>query len=247
MHVEAAKVGSFFSMIPGAFVYPFKNGGWLILVCATLFLGLIDFLTKASKFGGLMLFMRTLMLQVIFLGYMFAYMQNIIQTTARGDESEVSLPDITNFLEDILVPCGQFLVTILFSFAPLLAVIIWYFNGGGEIAGTAVLPAIILGCLYFPMGFLAVAMFDTVTALNPMLVVPSIIKVALQYLTACVLLGIVFLIRGFGAKVLALIIPIMFVPDIISSFVGIYFLTVQCRILGLLYLTNRPTLGWFKR
>jgi hypothetical protein len=247
VHVEAAKVGSFFSMIPEAFAYPFKNGGWLILVCATLFLGLLDFLASASKFGGLMLFMRTLMLQVIFLGYLFAYMQSIIQNTARGDESEPSLPDITNFLEDILIPCGQFLATILFSFAPVLAVITWYFNGGAELAGTAVLPSIILGCLYFPMGFLAVAMFDTVTALNPMLVVPSIMKVSLQYLTACLLLGLVVLIRAFGAKLLRLIIPVMFVPDIISSFVGIYFLTVQCRILGLLYLTNRQRLGWFKR
>ncbi len=247
VHIEAAKTGSFFSLLPGAFAFPFKNGGWLILICATLFLGVVDFLSKASKFGGLMLLMRTLMLHVIFLGYMFAYMQNIIQNTARGDESEASLPDITNFLEDILIPCGQLLATVLFSFGLVFAAIIWSFNGGGDAAGMAILPAIILGCLYFPMAFLAVAMFDTVTALNPMLVVPSIIKVPLQYLTACVLLGIVFVVRGFGDQVLKSFIPIMFVPDIISSFVGIYFLTVQCRILGLLYFTNRPTLGWFKR
>lgn len=258
VHVEASKIGSFYSMLPGAFAFPFKHGGWMVLICGTLFLGFVDFLRSAAKFGGIFLIVRTLALQIIFLGYMFAYMQNVIQVTARGDESEASLPDISNFVEDILVPCLQLLGTVLFCFAPVFGVLVWTFNGGGEVAGTAMLPAIILGILYFPMGFLAVAMFDTVTALNPMLVVPSITKVWLQYLIACALLGSVFLVRWLGATVLNVTFDLMagdaafaslirVIPSMISSFIGLYFLTVQCRILGLLYYTNKPKLGWFKR
>lgn len=247
VHANAAIPGSFFSLLPGSFAFPFKYGGTLILVCGTIFLGLVDFLRGASKVGGALLMVRGLMLHIIFLGYLFAYMQNVIQSTARGDESEPTLPDITNFVEDLLIPCLQLLATVLISFAPVIGVIIWSYNGGDNMAGVALIPAMVLACLYFPMGFLAVAMFDTITALNPMLIVPSIIKVPWQYLTACVFLGVVFAVRWFGNGALQIIIPIKLVPDIISSFIGLYFLTVQCRILGLLYFTNKPLLGWFKR
>jgi FHA domain len=236
VHVNDAKPGSFFSLLPGTFAYPFKHGGALILVCGTVFFAAVDFLKGFSFY-----------LQIVFYGYLFAYMQNVIQCTARGDESEADLPDITNFVEDIVIPCLQLLAIVLLSFGPAIGVLIWSYNGGESMAGMALIPAIILGCLYFPMGFLAVAMFDTVTALNPLLIVPSVIKVPLQYLIACFLLVLVFLVRRFGDGLLQTIIPVIIIPDIISSFIGLYFLTVQCRILGLLYLSNKQRLGWFKR
>lgn len=247
VHVNAALPGSFFSLLPGAFGYPFKHGGALILFCGTIFLGLVDFLRGASRVGGMFLMMRGLLLQIIFFGYLFAYMQNVIQSTARGDEKEADLPDITNFLEDLLIPCLQLLVTVLLSFGPVIAVLIWSYNSEDNTAGMALIPAVILGCLYFPMGFLAVAMFDTVTALNPMVIVPSILKLPGQYLVACLLLAAAFAVRWFGHGLLKTVIPVIIVPDIISSFIGLYILTVQCRILGLLYFTNKPRLGWFKR
>jgi hypothetical protein len=247
MHAQAAVPGSFFSLLPGAFAYPFQHGGTLILICATIFLGLVDFLSGAARMGGVLLAVRGLLLYIIFLGYLFAYMQNVIQSTARGDENEPTLPDITNFFEDLLIPCLQLIATGLLSFGPAIAVMIWSVNGGETIASMAMIPAIILGCLYFPMGFLAVAMFDTITALNPILIVPSIMKVPLEYLTACLLLGLIFVVRWLGRDALPTIIPVIIIPDIISSFIGLYVLTVQCRILGLVYFTNKPRLAWFKR
>ncbi len=247
VHATAAIPGSFFSLLPGAFSYPFKHGGTLILVCGTVFLGLVDYLRGASRVGGALLMVRGLLLHIIFLGYLFAYMQNVIQSTARGDEKEPELPDITNFMEDLLIPCLQLLATVVLSFGPVFAVLIWSYNSEEGLAGMAMIPAIVLACLYFPMGFLAVAMFDTVTALNPMLIVPSILKVPLEYFTACLLLGAVFIVRWLGNRFLHTLIPVILVPDIISSFIGLYFLTVECRILGLLYFTNKPKLGWFRR
>jgi hypothetical protein len=35
------------------------------------------------------------------------------------------------------------------------------------------------------------------------------------------------------------------VPTIITGFVALYFLTVEMRILGLLYYANQRRLGWF--
>src|SRR5207253_949415 len=61
--------------------------------------------------------------------------------------------------------------------------------------GVAILPAAALGCVYFPMAFLAVAMLDTVTAVNPLLVVPSILKVIKPYLITIALFFFVALLE----------------------------------------------------
>lgn len=96
------------------------------------------------------------------------------------------------------------------------------------------------------MAFLGVAVFSSLAAVNPILIVPSVLKVPLQYFLTCVLLGFVLAVRWAGDGILTLLIPIPIVPDVISGFVGLYFLTVQCRILGLLYYCNHNRLAWVR-
>ncbi|MDB6064416.1 MAG: domain containing protein [Pedosphaera sp.] len=237
-----SKRGNFFTELPGAFVYPFKRGGAFLLVCATVFFVVVEFLKGYSFY-----------LQIVFMGYLFAYMQNVIHTTAHGDEHEPSLPEVGNFMDDIIVPCLQLVGTVVLCFGPAIGMAIWAgVKAGEELAAPdpmmalGVMAAVAVGCLYFPMAFLGVAMFDTVTAINPMLVVPAICKVPLQYLVACVLFAVVIMVRMAGG-IIANLIPIPVVPTVISSFLGLYFLTVQCRVLGLLYFSNKQKLGWFKR
>jgi hypothetical protein len=232
----AAKRTNFFSQIGGAFGYPFKHGGLFILVGGTIFFALVQFLAGYSLY-----------LKIVFLGYMFAFMQNVIHCTANGDDDEPSLPDISNFAQDILIPCFQLLGIVLLCFGPAIGMVIWAAMGGGATAAMLLIPTVIFGCLYFPMAFLAAAMFDSVTAINPLVVIPAICKVPLQYLVTFVLLGAVFLVRWAGDAVLPMVIPVPVVPTLISSFIGLYFLTVECRMLGLLYYTNKHKLGWFNR
>lgn len=232
---------SFYSVLPGAFKYPFQHDGVYILVGGTLFFTVLGFLKRYSILGF------SFILQVIFLGYLFAYMQDVINTTAVGDEREPSFPDVTNFLEDIVEPCFQLIGVVLVCFGPAIGFLIWAYMAEDKSLALWSFPAMVLGCLYFPMAFLALSMLDTITAINPMIVVPAIFKVPLQYLVACAILGIVFTVRWLGNAFLPMLIPIPIVPTLISSFIGLYFLTVECRILGLFYLTNRQRLGWYKQ
>jgi len=131
-------------------------------------------------------------------------------------------------------------------------------NAGGEpMAGIAIIPAVVLGCIYFPMALLAVAMKDSVMAANPLVVIPAIFKVPLEYLVAVVLLGTVF-----GARILGeVVIGIIFGPNAVAThsmaqlfamfgarmfwgLAGVYLLTVNMRIMGLLYATQKEKLGW---
>src|SRR4029077_42107 len=66
------------------------------------------------------------------------------------------------------------------------------------------IPAIIFGCIYFPMALLAVAMKDSVGAANPMVVMPAIFKAPLEYLVTVLLLGAVFGIRVLGGFLMTL-------------------------------------------
>ena len=137
-------------------------------------------------------------------------------------------------------PYGLVLGTALFSFSP--AIIYALARSMAEPIFTVLM---IVGLFYLPMGLLAVAMFDSFAALNPALVMGAILRVPLQYITTCLLLVGVYILAGFLQDYLAESIP--FVGAILSTFVFLYFLMVEMRILGLLYYANAKRLGWFER
>ena len=59
-------------------------------------------------------------MQVFVIGYLFAYLQSIIHSTAVGDNEMPSPPSMGNFWEDILLPCLQLLALTAVCFGPAL-------------------------------------------------------------------------------------------------------------------------------
>ena len=94
-------------------------------------------------------------------------------------------------------------------------------------------------------------------AANPLVVMPAIFKVPLEYLVASVLLAGVFgarvlgsLLSGFAAAEGQAtrdmsVLFMTFGLRVVWSFVSVYLLTVGMRILGLLYSTKKQKFGWF--
>jgi hypothetical protein len=201
----------------------------------------------------------SLSMQVIIIGYLFAFMQSIIQSTAVGEDEMPPLPGMGNFWEDIVLPGLQFIGLGLICFGP--AILLGWFVIASEESGVgpAVLALVVLGGFYFPMAFLSVAMLDSVVAANPLQVIPSIIKVPGEYIVTVIVLAIVMALRELGGN----IIPVLFPKgldtkymsrlfgflgtEIAWSIISIYLLVVGMRILGLLYLTKRQKLGWLAK
>src|SRR5439155_11748671 len=104
-------------------------------------------------------------------GYLFAYLNKIIAATTHGDSRMPDWPELSEWQGDIVAPMFQFLVLTLLCFAPAGALQIW---SQGDYPWL-VWPVTLLGCLYFPMGFLGIAMFDSLVALNPKFIVGSIL------------------------------------------------------------------------
>lgn len=127
-----------------------------------------------------------------------------------------------------------------------------------EVSGSALVATMVLGCLYFPMAFLAVAMKDTALAANPLVVVPAIFKVPLGYLVTSVFVIGIFALRQFGGAAASYAgstghvtrhmstLFLTFGIRAVWSLISVYLLTVSMRILGLLYVTNKQKFGWFE-
>lgn len=229
---EHADKESFWGTLPSMFAYPFKGSGVTFLVCGMFFLALINFLGAYSPF-----------LQMLYVAYTFAYVQRVIHTAAQGSDEAAGWPDISDWWGDILVPCLQLLTLAIVCAGPALAVLFLFESGPEKMILLIAVAG--LGAVYYPMAFLAMAMFDSAGAINPLVVFPAMIRIPIEYLAVLLLTAIIILVRvaqGYFIQLLG--IPVL--PTLITSFVGLYFLTVQGRMLGLLYFTKRERLGWFR-
>jgi len=246
LHVQVVRPvqRSFFATLPGAFIYPFRGMGSVVLVLATLIYAGLGFMSAGFLAIGA---------KVVFYGFLFLFMQNIIFCTTSDEDEPLSLPDMSGVIGAAFTLLG----TILLSFGIPIGLFAARLFGGVDIPMGIIIATIGLGCLYFPMAFLAVAMKDSVLAGNPLVVVPSIMKIPVHYTVAALLLLGVFGIRLLGGVVSGVAGEVSFSTTDTSAlfialgvqavwtFLSVYLLTVNIRILGLLYNANKEKLGWF--
>ena len=237
----------FFASVGPAFKYPFAGDGMILLVCGWLFFAFLDTGNYAARhafaYGMRAMMMRAVIFSFILgTGYLVAHLKNIIACTAHGDDRMPDWPELSQWKEDIVVPMFQFVVLAIVSFGPALGLQLW---SDGDWPWL-VWPAALLGCVYFPMAFLGVAIFDTLAALNPMFVVGSILRVPRQYCIVTLLFIGIIGIRWVLESVVEVIAPIPLVPALVADLITISLLMVEARILGMLYLCNKQSLCWFK-
>ena len=226
----------FAQLIGGAFLYPFKNDGLILLGAGTIFFVLVNFAANSLPLLGLVM-------TIFGTGYLVSYMQRILSASAMGEDRMPDWPDFSSWA-DLVAPFFQFLCTLVACFAP--AILIGIFGGKDEVMMRWGLPvAIVFGCVIFPMAFTAVTLFDSLAALNPILIIPSILKIPFSYLLAVTILLAAYATNWLGDRYLESLLPVPIVPAVVSEFFGLYLMTIEMRILGLLYWTKKDELGWF--
>jgi len=163
--------------------------------------------------------------------------QKIIVASGHGEDEMPSWPDISDYMSDVIQPFFMFVGTFAFSFGPGIAAFLW-------VSPLVGVPLVAVGIFFFPMAFLAVAMADTITAMNPLIVCSSILKIKGPYFAACAMLALLVCVSKALDWILgAISIPVL--PWMIEGFLTLLFAIIQVRVLGLLYYTNRRALGWF--
>lgn len=245
---QAVEFVDFFAQARQALLYPLKGDGVTLLFGGAFFFGFLDLANYVSrhgfKYGLRSMMMRVTIFTFIFgTGYLFAYLKKIIAATADGDKHMPDWPEFSEWQADIVAPMFQFLVLTVACFAPGVALQIW---SEGDYPWLVWLIALI-GCAYFPMGFLGIAMFDSLVALNPKFIVGSMLRVPREY-TICVLLFCgILLSRWLLENLFGRLLKIPLAPALLADLVMIYLLMVEARVLGTLYLAKRDDLRWFRR
>lgn len=219
---------SFFAQLPGAFFYPFAGDGWILLLLATLF-------TVGISCGFFIPFLG-LFVALILLGYLWHYFFDIITASANGRDELPDLPEWTDFFSSCLVPLFRFLAVAVLAFGPAVAALVMEQESMAVLLGA-------VGVLYFPMGLLGVALDESVLGLNPIRAVTSMVKIPGQYLVATLLLGVVVTISNLLTGALG---ESGLVGALVATPISLYFLTVEARILGLLYHANQRRLSWYE-
>jgi hypothetical protein len=234
----------FFARFPSAFIYPFRGSGVLMLLVSAVVLSFAEGLTGAWMYIPVM---------IAAYGYIFSFLQNIIHATANEEEEMPGLPGF----DDVFGGAFRFGVTVLICFGPPVAFAVLKFFEVYDAPAELLIATMVLGCFYFPMAFLAVAMKDTALAANPLVVIPAIFKVPLGYLVTCMVVVGVYLLRLLGDALAGGAqsvgyhtrdMSVMFLTFGLRAIWGlgkVYLLTVSMRTLGLLYVTNKQKFGWF--
>jgi hypothetical protein len=235
---------SFFSRLPGAFVYPFKGMGVLYVLIATI-------VFSALKFVGGGLF--GIFITAAAYGFIFLFMQNIIHTTTSDENTTLELPSGGDLGGGFIALLG----TIVMSFWLYITLWLLRFFEVADIPGAALIGANILGCLYCPMAILAIAMKDSVLAGNPLVVFPAILRMPLEYIVTALVLLAAYGINEFGNGLKGdAAVDIMRTKDMTKLFIAfgiqaamgfmtMYLLTASMRVLGLLYVSKKQKFGWF--
>jgi hypothetical protein len=239
-----AAAKGFFARFPGAFIYPFRGAGVLMLLVSAIVISFAEGLTGAWM---------SLPIMIAAYGYIFSFLQNIIHATANEEEEMPGLPGF----EDVFGGAFRLAVTVVICFGPPVTFFVLKFFDVYDAPANLLIATMVLGCLYFPMAFLAVAMKDTALAANPLVVIPAIFKVPLGYLVTCMVVIGVYLLRllgdalaggaqsvGYQTRDMSVMF-LTFGVRAVWSLVRVYLLTVSMRTLGLLYVTNKHKFGWF--
>ena len=245
---QAREALTFTQQVKGVFKYPFSEGGVTMLILGGfLFFGLDLLITYGWKMRFLMLKASSSVgiLALFSAGYLCAYLQKILIASAQGDDHLPGWPDFSDWRDDIIVPFRLAIAAGVASFLPAFGYMTFHVVRDTEMSLPILFPLFALGFLYFPMALLAAAMSNNWFAVNPLVVLPAITRLNLQYvLTTAVFFGLV-LARFLSETLLHAVLPIPVLPTLLSSLIALYFLIVEVRLLGILYHTNRKRLGWF--
>lgn len=251
----------FFPRVPGAFGYPVRGVGFIIVIVGIVLVAMLRWGQACIAFRTLRMIAFGIILSIIAGGYLFTYFQSIIHATAAGDRELPDLPGVGSgsFLDNVFMPFFRLLGLVVLCFGPALALAVWFLVSHQVTAGLAFLASGAFGCLYFPMAFLAVAVLDSFPAANPLVVVPSILKVPLEYLVASVVLAAAFVFRWAGNLLIDRLFPegstihsmgglfAMLASMAFVSFTTLYLLIVGVHLLGLIFVTSKEKLAWLNR
>lgn len=227
---------SFIETLPTVFVYPLHGDGLWILGAGTFMFGIVGFFRHYNiiPFIGMIL-------GFIISGYLAAYLMKIISHSADGEKEVPDFPDFVDFQDSIIAPAFKVMGATVLPIIPTLA---YYFLARPELGfrDPIVIILFLIGLFVIPMCLLTISLTDSISSINPLFIIPSILKTFGSYIVAFGMLVVIVFLELTAKNLIA---SIPFLRYFIESFLTLYFIMLEARVIGLVYYSNRERLNWY--
>jgi hypothetical protein len=222
--IPPERPASFWRLLPGAFIYPFRGDGkWMVLGGG---IGLL-----IVQWAGFVSGILGIVLGMFILGYLAMYAMRNISASAGGDREPPGWPDITH-VDDTVRPLLQMVGSGIICLGPFEAYHVYMLVEGRPFAPELSYGMLAAGLFYLPMGLLAVSLHDSLRGLNPLVVLPAIVRVLPAYLASLLTIA-----AACAVFILAGALP--------GAILLVYWLMVVTHIIGLIYRGYATRLDWF--
>ncbi|MHC4535294.1 MAG: hypothetical protein ACYS6K_15195 [Planctomycetota bacterium] len=217
------------------FLYPISASGLINLA-------ILSFLPRMlPPLGHLNYWIRPpllLGLIVVFVGYLLYCLSDYIRDSTGGSRRAPNIdlsPSVLLNAGELIWPILNTFVCIAVCVGPLLVYLIITKH-----ADIVFWLLVTYGVLYLPMLLLAVVLFDSLRALNPILIIASMLTVFLPY---CGLVLLFFAVSGLIA-IMLVIMPQSFIISYLLGAVCIYLSIIMAHLLGRFCYKYRERLNW---
>jgi hypothetical protein len=164
------------------------------------------------------------LLNIVFLGYIYATQFKIIYTTGNGYNDAPDFPDFSDFFDNILSPLLKVMLIWIFGFLPLILVL-WQVEYPSEALSYGLLA---LGFSYIPLGLMIAAMDDLSEAFNPIVLFQAIRSAKFSYVSMVVTFGLFWIADSYLEEAFA-------GSWIFSSLIAAYGIMFTARLIGSVY------------
>ncbi len=164
------------------------------------------------------------LLNIVFLGYIYATLFKLIFTTGNGYKDAPEFPEFGDFFDNILFPLIKMAFVWLIAFLPSI-LLIWQSDFSSAPLTWALIA---LGFAYVPIGLMIVAMDELTKAINPVVIFEAIRSAGWSYVILVLTfagfnIGESFLEEAFAGS------------WILSSLLGAYGILFTGRLIGAVY------------
>ena len=219
---------SFRAVLQDAFRYPFRENGMMVLVWGTI----LGIFMSLAAFVPILGIIALLILSAYFCAIFF----DIILTTSSGSDDCVGFPDLSDFLEDLILPYLKVVLAFIVGILPGMLLVILL----PELSFASLFPIVSMA-IYFPMAILAMVVLGSFAGVSPHIVFPAIGRVGKLYWFIVALI----VATNLTINLLSFITQDIFIlGSIFNSFLTMLSLMIIGRLIGLLYRNRAEELDW---
>ncbi len=241
------------------FLYPLSIPGLIIIGIYFLIPGMIAFFTLLLGPFGFWVAIPGFFINIVIGLYMYWYLCHCVRDSAEGG---IRAPDV--------IANAPGLGDMFWQFLEIVACFVFYWLGfmlyfmhlhrndyivlSGDMSSLVNLPVnhfialvsiFCLTVLLFPMGLLAMIMFESICAFNPILIIKSILSTFFSYLGLIIILVILCFLPKLFSLLSSMISPILgFFSAITGRLMQIYVFMVCAHLLGRFFFRYEERLFW---